>query len=132
MKTWGRFLLLFFAYGIAILHTAVPHQHTQDADNIAVISHAGCLVTQSGDGWLQKVLSTDLGTGHLETFKKGSNAEIEFSPGVVLLIATRANFIDTMSATMKVLSELSKPYIENLKRRLFLSSVSHFRAPPAR
>ena len=130
MKNWGRFLLLFVAYGIALLHTAVPHQHTQSGNNVAIISHKGCLLSPT-DGLLVKILSTDLGVGHLETFQKGSNAEIEFTPGVVLLMVTPAVFIDILSPSVAVLSKLSQPYFERLKRRLLLFSVSHFRAPPA-
>ncbi len=132
MKTWGRFLLIFFAYGIALLHTAVPHHHSQGATHDAVISHAGCLFTQSGGGLLQKVFSTDLGFGHLETFKKGNSAEIESAPGAVLLITTPAIFADALSTSLTPLSKPSLRYIENLKKRLLLFSVSHLRAPPVR
>lgn len=131
MKNWSRFLLLFVAYGIALLHTAVPHQHTKNGNGVATISHAGCLLTSSSDGLLQKILSTDLGVGHLETFKKASNAEIEFTPDIVPLIAIRTALVDMLSPSVSVLSKLSRPYIESLKRRLLLFSVSHFRAPPA-
>ena len=128
MKTWARFLLIFFAYGIALLHTAVPHQHVKDGDSNRASLHAGCLFTQQGGGLLQKVLSTDLGFGHLETFKKGSDAEIEFRAAIVSIpipaIFTKA------AAPFTALSESSLRYIENLKRQLLLFSVSHFRAPP--
>ena len=129
MKSWGRFVTIFFAYGIALLHTVVPHHHAQTRVDESVISHYGCIFSESSSGLLQKVLSTDLGVGHLETFKKGGDADIKFSATVVALVATAASDVAFLGPA-KTAAEFSRGYIEKLKRKLFLFSVSHFRAPP--
>lgn len=128
MKSWSRSALIFFAYSIALLHTAVPHHHAETRAGQAVVSHNRCIFSQSSDGLLQKVLATDLGVGHLEIFKKGGDANIEFSK-TVAFIATSilpASFRDWPNT----FAGFSGNAIEKLKRKLLLSSVSHLRAPP--
>lgn len=129
MKSLGRFALIFVAYSIALLHTAVPHSHASVRTGEFIISQTGCILTESGTGFLQKVLSTDLGIGHLETFQKGSKADIESSAIFTWVIATAASYVALISPE-KVHLEFSQGYIEKLKRKLLLFSVSHFRAPP--
>lgn len=129
MKSWGRFVLIFFAYSIALLHTVVPHHHAQARVGESVISHAACIFSESSSGLLQKVLSTDLGIGHLETFKKGGETDVNFSTAAAWVLATAVVCVALLSPP-RTASEFSHGYIENLKRKLLLFSVSHFRAPP--
>lgn len=129
MKSWGRFVLIFFAYSIALLHTAVPHNHGQSRVGEYVISQAGCIFAESGSGLLQRVLSTDLGIGHLEIFKKGSEADINLIATVVMVIATIVLTV-ALRSPVKTASELFQGYIEKLKRKLLLFCVSLLRAPP--
>ena len=127
MKRWGRFVLIFFAYGIALLHTAVPHHHAQVRTGESVIAHTGCIFSETGGGLLQRVLSTDLGAGHLEIFKKGGDTDLSFAAACVFLIIAAA------SVVLHQHSANGSPYpkyVEKLKRRLLLSSVSQLRAPP--
>lgn len=130
MKPWGRFVLIFLAYCITLLHTIVPHHHAPLPIGESVISHAGCVFSDSTNDLLQKVFSTDLGVGHLETFQKGGDADIEFLATAVVetMNALSAALVITGNTTFVY----SKGYIEKLKRRLLLFSVSHFRAPPLR
>ena len=87
MKPWGRFIFVFIAYSIALLHTAVPHHHGVAGAGQFVFAHAGCSFTHSAGGLLQKALSTDLGVGHLETFKKNADTPMDFSASVDELAA---------------------------------------------
>lgn len=121
--------MIFFAYSIALLHTAVPHTHGQARADEYAISRTGC-ITESSSGFLQKVLSTDLGIGHLETFQKGSEADIESFTTFTWMIAPATSCV-AFFTPVKINSELSQGYIEKLKRKRLLFSVSHFRAPPA-
>jgi hypothetical protein len=128
MRPWRRFIFIFFAYGIAILHTAVPHQHDEATDNRVVITHAGCLFTHSMDGFLQMLFSTDLGDGHLETFKKGGDTELTFSPVSMSVIALF--WSAPRPAIIRIAPKFVSVFVDQLKKRLLLFSARHFRAPP--
>ena len=130
MKPWVRFVFIFIAYGIALLHTAVPHHHGAARKGDVMFMHAGCHYSHSGGGLLQKVLSTDLGYGHLENFKKGGDTEISFSSGFVAIIAPVVPTTG-LSAGFRSVPESLDGYIEKLKKRLLLFSVTQLRAPPA-
>lgn len=129
MYRWSRLIIVFIAYGLALIHTAVPHQHAQRSQNQPVISHGGCIFHGSMGGLLQMVLSTDLGVGHLETFKKSVGIDTDFSQLAVSLLMILTPFF-----FLPVLLNLSAAscirYIEKLKRRLLLLSSCHLRAPP--
>lgn len=129
MKPWGRFTFIFIAYGLALLHTAVPHHHPDSTGTgETVLTHAGCIFTQASGGLLQRVLSTDLGLGHLETFKKGSDTVIESTATAVSLSA----IIAPAQANPVKISLPPSRYgsIEKFHIRLLLSSTAHLRAPP--
>jgi len=128
MKSWVRLIIVFLAYGIALLHTAVPHHHASAGKNSATFIHAGCLSHSSG-GLLQRVLSTDLGYGHLENFKKSADTYIEFSSRALLACILLPSLISEPNLPGPF-SEFSNGYIEKLTKRLLLFSVSHLRAPP--
>lgn len=128
MKTWARFILVFIAYGLALLHTVVPHHHTNRGNGTSVFAHSGCAVAHEKGGLLLRTLSTDLGVGHLETFKKGSDVEVDFSIRPVPEVPMPALFVPpVVSAVPALLSG----HVGKLKQRLLLLSVNHFRAPPA-
>ena len=129
MKPWGRFIFILFAYGLALLHTAVPHHHPDTlGKGETVLTHAGCIFSQTSGGLLQRALSTDLGIGHLETFKKGADTEIECADTAVSLFAL---FPQDPVAPDKVLSgAFGYSLAEKFHKRLLLFSVGHFRAPP--
>ena len=130
MRSWGRFILVLLAYGIALLHTAVPHHHQKSGGGVPMISHSGCVLTDFGSGLLERALSTDLGFGHLETFQKGADAEVQSSAADVPLLLIFSNLPQILSPK-KILTVFSAEYIEKLSKKLLLLSVSHFRAPPA-
>lgn len=129
MKPWVRLLIVFFAYGMALLHTAVPHHHDSGPGGRTSISHAGCVFSHSKSGLLQLVFSTDLGYGHLEIFKKNADTTIEFS-------AAPATFAAIVPSSLRVSASFtpdftaSDGYIEKLRMRLLLFTASPFRAPP--
>jgi hypothetical protein len=128
MKSWPRLTIVFLAYGIALLHMAVPHHHASAGNSNAIFFHASCL-SHTSAGLLQRVLSTDLGYGHLENFKKSTDTDIRFSSrtilGYILLPALISEPVHP-----GIFSEFSSGFIEKLKKRLLLFSVSHRRAPP--
>ena len=129
MKPWGRFVFVFIAYGLALLHTAVPHQHPETIEGKTTISQSGCVPSESMGGLLQLVFSTDLGYGHLETFQKGADTDIDFSFTGVAIIALLVPLL-VLPAVVTVYRELLGGYIEKIHKRLLLFSTSHFRAPP--
>ena len=109
MRPWRRFIFIFFAYGIAILHTAVPHQHDEATGNRVVITHAGCLFTHSMDGFLQMLFSTDLGAGHLEIFKKSGDTELTFSPASTKQVPLASTFWSEYAVVVPFSYEISTP-----------------------
>ena len=130
MKRWTAFIFVLFAYGIALLHTAVPHQHADGSKGRVNISHRGCVISESKGGFLQSVLSTDLGYGQLETFQKNSGNN--FSAGDlcsvgVAVIEPRVILISQQFAK----AEFSGGYIGKFQKQLILFSATPFRAPPA-
>lgn len=129
MNRWSRLIIIFVAYGLALLHTAVPHQHGQGSQGQPVISHGGCVLHGSIGGLLQMVLSTDLGVGHLETFKKGGDADINFSSVGVSFIFILTSLVFFPRLPDRYCERLGT-YIEKLHKRLILFSSRHLRAPP--
>jgi hypothetical protein len=129
MKSWARLVLLFFAYGLALLHTAIPHHHTESTRGEIVFSHAGCSYAHSSGGLLQRALATDLGLGHLEIFKKSADTRIELSSRGIVVVA----FLPVVCAdlALQAAGEFQNGFIQKLKIQLLLFSVTHFRAPPA-
>ena len=128
MKPWGRFIFVLLAYGMALLHTAVPHHHISASPGVPIISPGRC-VAMGSDGLLKRALSTDLGYGHLETFQKGGDAEMESSGVDVPLFIIFSNLAEIVSPK-QVINVFSSSYVDKLRIRLLLLSVSHFRAPP--
>ena len=129
MKPWGRFIFIFIAYSFALLHTAVPHQHPEPNDGKTTLSAAGCISTQSMGGFLQMVFSTDLGYGHLETFQKSTDTDIDFSPAIVSIIAILVPL--TLQEDLAENRTFSGIHIGKLYHRLLLFSSTQFRAPPS-
>ena len=129
MRPWLRFIMIFFAYGMALLHTAVPHHHEGSIDGRATISSGGCHLTHATGGILQKVFSTDLGYGHLEVFKKSSDTNIQFS-GISLALAAIILPVVTAPARTRLSSWLLNGFINKFHQRLLLFSETQFRAPP--
>lgn len=52
MKTWSRLVLLFLAYGLALLHTAIPHHHVESGRGEVMFSHMDCSYAHSSGGVL--------------------------------------------------------------------------------
>jgi len=129
VKAWVRFIIVFIAYGVALLHTAVPHHHDDIPAGPVVLSHAGCVLPHSTGSFLQIVFSTDLGFGHLEIFKKGADTDIEVSVAPVSFVAT---FIPKalLAFSPGLSGDSLDVFIDKLKKRLLLFSNAHFRAPP--
>jgi len=129
MKPWRRFIFIFIAYGLALLHTAVPHQHPKGTEGKTTISQAGCLPIHSMGDLLQLVFSADLGYGHLETFQKSADTDIDFSLAFVAIIAVFAPVVFRLSL-LREYRERPGGSIEKLHKRLLLFSSTQFRAPP--
>ena len=128
MKTWSRLVLLFLAYGLALLHTAIPHHHVESGRGEVMFSHMDCSYAHSSGGVLQRAMKTDLGLGHLETFKKSADTRIELSSRGVEIITLLAAFCTGI--TSEIVREFRYGFIGKLRLQLLLSSVTHFRAPP--
>ena len=129
MKPWGRFIFIFFAYGLTLLHTAVPHHHSDTTGKgETLLTHAGCIFEQTSGGLLQRALSTDLGLGHLETFKKGTDTEIECTHSALSLPAIIAQ--DPAIPEKILFRVFGHGSIEKFRKRLLLFSTAHLRAPP--
>jgi len=124
MKPWGRLIFVFIAYGLALLHTAVPHHHAGTGNGQVVFSHAACSFAHSPGGLLQRALSTDLGVGHLETFKKNADTQLEFASGEVELAA------DLLAASTEVASQFERSFIPKFRIKHLLFSATPLRAPP--
>lgn len=129
MKPWKRFAFVFVAYSLALLHTAVPHQHQAFADGTMTLSAAGCVSGQSMGGFLKMVFSTDLGHGHLETFQKSAEAQIDFSLALVSILLVFTPLVSLQSGRCESVTSFGT-HIEKLHKRLLLFSSAHFRAPP--
>lgn len=129
MRPGIRFIFIFMAYGIALLHTAIPHHHDNVSDRQVTISSTGCHFNHFNSGFLQMIFSTDLGYGHLEIFKKGAEPRTEFAGGVTSLIAVVAPQI-SFSAPASLDSDHLKGFVEKLKKRQLLFATTSFRAPP--
>ena len=127
MKPWLRFIFVFIAYGLALLHTIVPHHHAKRGSGTSVFAHTGCAVAHENGSLLLRTLSTDLGVGHLETFKKGADTRIEFSVGDLPAMSSPALLVQPV---LRIIPALLNGYVEKFKKRLLLFSVSQFRAPP--
>lgn len=131
MRPWLRFSMILFAYGMALLHTAVPHHHeVPDAGRVTITS-TGCHLTHATGGILQRVFSTDLGYGHLEVFKKSSDTNIQFS-GVSLVLTSIILPVVNVPVCTRLSSWLLRGFINKLHQRLLLFSETQFRAPPVR
>ena len=128
MKRWGRFILIFVAYGIALLHTAVPHHHDSSSDRSTIITGVGCHFNHSSGGFLQMLFSTDLGYGHLEIFKKGADTRVDFSATGFAVMAVFATPVRVPAVASCAGSDY--PFIDKLQRRLLLYSATRFRGPP--
>ncbi len=120
--------LVFLAYGLALLHTAFPHHHVGLGRGEIIFSHGGCSQAHSTDGVLQRALATDLGLGHLETFKKGSDTRIELSSRGIAIVAILP--IVSTDTAVRTLHEFQNGFIRKFRTQLLLFSVNHFRAPP--
>jgi hypothetical protein len=129
MRTWKRFIFIFFAYGFALVHTVVPHQHYTAVNEKVNVSPKNIDTTSIG-GFLQMVFSTDLGCGHLEKFKSTDDADIHFSVVKTQLLPT---FVTPLISDLNILPsfpDVFGRYVERLQeqRRLFSSRL--LRAPP--
>lgn len=125
MKSWGRFFVIFIAYALALLHTAIPHHHQTVHEGLAISATACC--PPVSDGLLGRALSTDLGVGHLETFKAESQLELAQASETSTAVYARERVI------LPVIT--SQPACQNgditsLKQRRLLFSATSFRGPP--
>lgn len=130
MKPWGRFIFIFIAYGMILLHTAVPHQHAVMTNGKMTVFSTTCLAGNSLGGFLQMVFSTDLGHGHLETFQKSAYADIDFSLGILFFIALFFPLV-FIHGFLHEKRACFAACVEKLYRRLLLFSSRQFRAPPS-
>ncbi len=130
MKPWARFVFVLIAYGIALLHTAVPHHHFQPTAGDPVIRHKGCVPLEDQAGLLFRVLATDLGVGHLETFKQNADTELDFTGRCIAVVPLLPSPAALLSASTGFSAFLSRD-IEKIGRQRLLLSVTSFRGPPA-
>ena len=95
-----------------------------------MLTHTGCLFDGNTGSLLQRALSTDLGVGHLETFKKGGGgSELDIT---VPFTAALAVLVPALISSAKLVSFRGSQsgYVEQFHKRLLLFSTAHFRAPP--
>lgn len=130
MRVWARFSIIVIAYGIALLHTAVPHHHAK-ADRRTTITYAGCLFNHSGGGLLQMIFSTDLGYGHLEVFNQSPETKIEFSSTTAPVAEVFVEALPSIPAPIMDDPEFLSGFIDKMQNRRLLFSATLFRAPPA-
>lgn len=129
MKAWKNLIFIFIAYSITLTHMLVPHQHEQapSGQYIAQLQGPGC--STSLVGFLQIFFSADLGSDHLENFKKSFVHYPDFSFAGILLYSALAALL-----ALPLLGLRTKPvaeFIEKLRQRLLLFSSKPLRAPPA-
>jgi hypothetical protein len=129
MRTWTRFIFILFAYGVALVHTVVPHQHYTTVNEKVIVSLKNIDTTSIG-GFLQMVFSTDLGCGHLEKFKSTDDTDIGFSVVKTILLLA---FITPLSSDLNILpffQNVFDRYLERLQEQHCLFSSRLLRAPP--
>lgn len=130
MKAWKKYIFLFFAYSITLLHTLVPHQHQQEmikeATAIVQLQAPGCT---SLIGFFQFLFAADLGSNHLEKFKKGAAEPIDLSFASILLYSAFTALL--LIPLLRVLPRRPGHYSEKLWQRLLLAGSKALRAPPA-
>lgn len=130
MKPWRRFALIFLAYGITLLHTAIPHHHhSARPDGKQAISSNHCTPVSS-QGLLALVFSTDLGAGHLENFQKNDHAEQVLDFAAALYVAGVLFTHHSLADIVSVQNEIW-PFSDNLSTQRLRYSAAGFRAPPA-
>ena len=128
MQIRKSLILLLVAYGLTLLHSAIPHQHSSIRTSDPKFE-----VRTVGDfslfGRLQAAFATDLGCGHLESFAKSDgNADIAPIVTDVPVLFLASHFI-TEEPLINV-REASGAFIGKLHTRLVLLSALQFRAPP--
>lgn len=130
MKSWGRSALIFVAYSLALLHTAIPHHHSATpAGRMSVAPiHS---VAPSVSSLLALVFSTDLGKGHLETFQKSNHAQNVHQFAVALLMLGFLFALQNAAGTRASARKTVSHFAEKFYRQRILFSAAGFRAPPA-
>ena len=121
-------ILLLVAYGLALLHSTIPHQHasTRTTDPKLAIN---AVVDDSFLGLLQAAFATDLGCGHQESFNKSdAGADVPNSVSHVPVVFLASTYI-TEQPLINV-DECYGSFIEKLHTRILLLSSRQFRAPP--
>ncbi len=121
-------ILLLVAYGLALLHSTVPHRHstirtTEPKFEVHTIDHASLF------GLVQAAFATDLGCGHLESFAKsdgGTDVPQTFSDVPILFLASLYFTEDPVINT----GDFFGAFIEKLHTRVILLSTGQLRAPP--
>lgn len=130
MKAWKKYIFLFFAYSITLLHTLIPHQHQQEVvTEAAVVVQFQAPACTSLVSFFQFLFAADLGSNHLEKFKKGTVAPLDLTFASILLCSA-------LTALLFILLLLIQPnrpgtYTEKLRLRLLPDSCRSLRAPPA-
>jgi hypothetical protein len=121
-------ILLLLAYGLALLHSTIPHQHAS-LRTAAPEFEVRTISDFSLFGLLQTALATDLGCGHLESFTKSDDgADVPQTLSYVPVVF----FSSLYFAEQPVVNAPNAfgAYIEKLHTRILLQSSRQFRAPP--
>lgn len=123
-------MFLFFAYSITLMHTLVPHQHEQEmvkaTTAVVQLKSPGCTSLVS---FFQFLFAADLGSNHLEKFKKGAPEplDLSFAPFLLYSAITALLLSPFLTTSPKPLSN----YTEKLRQQLLLAGCKPLRAPPA-
>jgi hypothetical protein len=121
-------ILILVAYGLALLHSTIPHQHASIRTNQPKFE-IRTLGDSSFLGLLQAAFATDLGCGHLESFAKsdtGTDVTQAVSDVPVVFLASLYFIEEPLSHVREVYGS----FIEKLHARILLLSSRQFRAPP--
>lgn len=129
MKKWLAFGFISLAYGLALLHIAIPHHHGAMRHSRLIITVPGCETAGSTAGFLRAVFATDLGYGHLETFSKSTDAAMDIGHPIAHLPAVFGVVICPATAGCEF-QEVWGGYAVKLLKQLLLFSASPLRAPP--
>lgn len=128
MSARKSYIFILLAYGLALVHSAIPHQHTSTTTSdlkfeVPNVYDASIL------GRLQAAFATDLGSGHLESFAKSEpGADVAQSASDVPVV-----FLACLHFSAQPRAEAHEgfgDFIEKLHSRTLLLASRQFRAPP--
>jgi hypothetical protein len=121
MRAKKAYVLLLVAYGLALLHSTIPHQHSSRGTTNIKFE-----VRTAADNSLLGLL---LGCGHLESFTKGDPG-VDVDHGVWDAPAVYLASVYVTELPLVNPRNSRSPFVDKLHARTLLLSSRQFRAPP--